>query len=131
MSKQRKERPGFVLYFDLYPALQLLSDSQRGRMLSAMFEYGTSGLYPDFDYNTEPQLCMAWAMIQPRLDNDSEKYEERKLNNTYASYCAACNRNGETPKVFEEWKIWQADIKNKGISQELKNQEIDYPDCLK
>ena len=69
-----KKRPGVMLYFDIRPALQRLSDEARGRLLTAIFDYGEFGVVPNF---SDDLLAMAWDFIQPRIDADAEKYKTR------------------------------------------------------
>ena len=61
-----------MLYFDLRPSLKLLSVEERGRLLDAILDYAESGIKPEL----EGMAAMAWEFIKPRIDRDSERYEE-------------------------------------------------------
>lgn len=66
------KQPGVMLYFDIRPSLNRLSDGEKGRLFEAILDYGQHGVLPDFD----GVLGIAWDFIQPKLDRDRERYEE-------------------------------------------------------
>lgn len=66
------KQPGVMLYFDIRPSLNRLSDGDKGRLFEAILDYGQYGALPDFD----GVLGVAWDFIQPKLDRDRERYEE-------------------------------------------------------
>ena len=70
--KQNKHRPGIMLYFELRPSLARLSPSEKGRLLDAVLDYGELGVQPGFS----GKLGVAWDFIQPRLDQDRERYDQ-------------------------------------------------------
>ena len=49
-----------MLYFDLAPPLKLLSDENRGKLLTAILEYAQYGTVPDFECDS---LAIAWSFI--------------------------------------------------------------------
>lgn len=65
--------PGVLLYFDILPALRLLSQAEKGALFEAILEYGEFGAIPDF----EGSLGVAWAFIQPRLEADLSNYADK------------------------------------------------------
>lgn len=98
MSDQH--RPGLMLYFDLRPAIQRLNMEQRGALLTAILDYAELGELPtDLDDLTG----MAFDFLRPRLERDASRYESKKAQQQYASYCAGCKRRGETAQSFDEW----------------------------
>lgn len=92
-------RPGIMLYFDILEPMRVLPDSDKGRLLVAMLEYGKDGIEPKF----EGLLALAWGFVKPKLDRDGETYENAKLQRKYAAFCkqrTALN----LPKIpFEDW----------------------------
>lgn len=68
-----KKRPGVLLYFDVRPSLRRLSLEEKGRLFEAILDYGEQGEPPQFD----GMLGIAWDFIQPRLDIDAERYDQR------------------------------------------------------
>ena len=72
MSKKNEGKSSFVLYFDLRTPLELLSDEEKGRLFTAIFDYAEYGRMPEFD----GALQMAFAFIKNTLDRDSEKWED-------------------------------------------------------
>ena len=66
-------RKAFMLYFDYREHLELLTDAERGALLTALFEYAEHG--------REGELAgaakMAFSFIRAQLDRDADKYSER------------------------------------------------------
>ena len=92
-------RPGIMLYFDILEPIRVLPDSDKGRLLVAMLEYGQSGKVPAFD----GMLALAWGFVKPKLDRDDESYEEAKVQRRYAAFCKKRN-SLNLPKIpFEDW----------------------------
>lgn len=52
-----KNAPGVLLYFDLRPALDLLTYAEKGEIFDAILAYGEDGTVPDFDSDV---LNMLW-----------------------------------------------------------------------
>ena len=98
-------RPGIVLYFDMLGPIRVLSDSEKGRLLVAMLEYGQSGTEPEF----EGMLALAWGFVKPKLDRDAGLYEKAKDQRRYAAFCKQRTAKN-LPKVsFEQWQEGQQD----------------------
>lgn len=70
MSKGTKK--SFVLYYDYRNHLSLLSNEERGRLLTALFDYAENGKEPDL----EGAALMAFSFIQAQMDRDAAKYAE-------------------------------------------------------
>ena len=64
-------KPGVVVYFDMRPAMKRLTAAQKGVLFEAIMDYADDGVLPEFD---DIALQIVWDFIQPRLDDDSEKY---------------------------------------------------------
>lgn len=99
---QQSNRPGILLYFDLVqPLLSQLNDEQVGQLFRAAFEYGQHGTVPSF----EPGIVsMAWALLQPAIDRDGERYNETILQRKYAVFVREQKRNKADPISFEDFK---------------------------
>lgn len=92
-------RPGIMLYFDILDPIRVLSDSDKGRLLVAMLEYGRDGVVPQFD----GMLALAWGFVKPKLDRDEESYDNAKLQRQYAAFCKQ-RKSMNLPKIpLEEW----------------------------
>lgn len=92
-------RPGIMLYFDILEPIRVLPDSDKGRLLVAMLEYGQDGIVPEFD----GMLALAWGFVKPKLDRDGETYENAKVQRKYAAFCKR-RASLNLPKVpFEDW----------------------------
>ena len=109
-------RPGIMLYFDILGPIRLLPDSDKGRLLVAMLEYGQSGIVPEFD----GALALAWEFVKPKIDKDSEEYNKTVLKRQYATFCRDRKKKGEQEITFEEW-LMTIDINSyQVISSDIK-----------
>lgn len=68
-----KERPGVMLYWKTFDALEELVDGEAKQMLRAIRHYAQYGEAPDFE--NSPVCKMAWTLLKPELDADAERYE--------------------------------------------------------
>lgn len=93
------EKPGIILYYDMFHPLKDLRYEEKGQLLEAMMEYGEFGVLPEL----EGILGIAWGFLKPRLDLDAKKYRKTVVRNTYVSYCAKAKREGREPLPMEEW----------------------------
>lgn len=96
-----EKRPGFLLYFDIRPALERLNDAERGQWLLAVINYAEFGALPS---ELGGMVGMAFDMFKPTVDRDAERYDGRVLKNRYAVFCREEQKRGETPCSFDEFK---------------------------
>ena len=92
-------RPGIMIYFDMLGPIRVLPDSDKGRLLVAMLEYGQSGTVPVFD----GLLALAWEFVRPKIDKDSDEYNKTVLKRQFATFCRDRKKAGEPDITFEEW----------------------------
>lgn len=71
MSVNKKK--SFVIYIDYRQHLDLLTDKERGRLLTALFDYAESKKIPDLS----GAAMMAFSFIKAQMDRDEAKYIER------------------------------------------------------
>lgn len=109
-------RPGIMLYFDILGPIRLLPDSDKGRLLVAMLEYGQSGMVPEFD----GALALAWEFVKPKIDKDSEEYRKTVLKRQFATVCRDRKKNGEPDITFEEWLMTIDNQNHHMISHDIK-----------
>lgn len=76
------DKRSFVLYFDLFEELEMLSIEQRGQWITAIFNYVRDGELPTFE---DLGLKMMFSQTRRCLDRDAEKY---------ARICARNSANG-------------------------------------
>lgn len=102
MAQTEKKRPGVMLYFDIIPAIKLLSDEEKGILFDAILSYGETGIEPELD----GKLAMAWVFIQQSSDRDAVRYAEKVLKTKYASYCriTKCKDPDASLLSFRDWK---------------------------
>jgi len=74
-------KPGVMFYFDVRPCLKRLDDASKGKLFEAILDYGEHGIVPELD----GMLGVAWDFIQPRVDRDEDKYQEKCENNRKAA----------------------------------------------
>ena len=67
-------RPGTMLYFDTRPCLKRLNNEQKGQLFEAILDYAEFSVVPDFGDDIALSVC--WDFIQPRIDRDSQRYEQ-------------------------------------------------------
>lgn len=68
-----KEKPGVMVYWETFDVLVSLVDGDAKVMMSAIRQYSQYGVLPDFTGNAI--LTTLWLLIRPKLDADSERYE--------------------------------------------------------
>lgn len=69
----KDEKKGFVIYYDYRQHLDLLTDEERGRLLTALLNYGETGQEPEL----EGALAMAFSFVRAQMDRDAKKYAEK------------------------------------------------------
>lgn len=109
------QRPGVMLFFDIRPALKRLTIEERGQLFEAILDYGELGLLPDF----EGGLGIVWDFIQPRIDQDAERYADKVLKNKYSAYVREAKKADIRPADFETWRT-DPDSFYRAISSDVK-----------
>jgi len=69
-------RPSFLIYKSFYKPIKNLSNEDKGKLFSAIFEYQTQ----DFDVSEqviEPQIKMAFEFFKNQFELDNKKWEKR------------------------------------------------------
>ena len=111
MMGERRERPGVMLYFDaLRPAISRMDDAQCGALLRAILDYAQFGETPELDALTG----MAFDMLVPKIDRDSERYKEGREQRQYAAYVREKKKTGEPCLSITEWRLFQKPPKSDG-----------------
>ena len=95
-----KEKPGVMLYFDRLPYLNRMTREQRGDLFLWIMEYAQYGVVPEVE---DPMLGMAWDVVKPAIDLDTERY------------AAKCEKNRENIQ-----KRWNKDS-NTTVSSRIPN----------
>ena len=67
-----KQRPGVMLYFELYPILQQMPPEDVYEIIMAIFAYARDGAAPVF---RSMALTYVWGFIQQSLQRDNERYQ--------------------------------------------------------
>ena len=65
-------KPGVMLYFDNIPALKMLTDEQRGKLLMGLICYANDGTDPMEEL--DPITGAMWCLMKPTIDRDDANY---------------------------------------------------------
>ena len=94
-----KERPGFMLYFDLVDALSSMEDTEAGALFKALMAYARYGEVQELT----GLAAFAFEVVRGRIDRDAEAYAEKCRKNAYAVYVREAQRRQEPPMEYEIW----------------------------
>lgn len=114
-------RPGIMLYFDMLGPISVLSNTERGKLLTAMLEYGKEGKEPDF----RGKLALAWGFVQPKIEWDGEKYKNVVEQRKYAAYCKWCSERNEPKLPYEVWVKMDESKRLHAAASESNRQQSD------
>ena len=99
-----KSQNSFILYHDMKSSLDLLEDSELGKVIRAVFEYHATWKEPELD-----RLCnMAFSTIRATLDRDREKwdiYQEKQSINWKMGWRPKTQVNPNNPSLFLETQV--------------------------
>ena len=121
------DRPGFMLYFDVSPALARVTDAEAGKLFKALFDYAQRGEVPSLD----GMAGFAFDFIRPRLDRDADSYAERCAKSKYAVLAREAKKTGEELPPFEVWIQKSAFSDNhymQGITTDSKKHRVTTDD---
>lgn len=93
-------RPGVMFYFEIRPCIRRLSLADKGQLFEAILDYAENGVEPELD----GALGVAWDFIRPRIDRDSEQYEQKTEKNRYATFTRELKKQGHDAITFDDWK---------------------------
>ncbi len=71
-------KPGVMLYFDVIPALEQMTDGARGKLLLAFLRYARDGEEPNPPLRGTASI--AWSFLQCSADRDDENYRKKVEN---------------------------------------------------
>ena len=77
-----KEKPGIMMYWEMFDVLESLMDGQTKTMLRAIRSYSQYGEVPDFA--NDALLATLWMLVKPKIDADSDRYEKIRKQRTDA-----------------------------------------------
>lgn len=95
------EKPGFMVYHELYESLSMLPLESVGKLLMAMLEFSISGVEPEF---SDISLRVIWPSIRGNITRDAERYESVSMQRKYAIYARWAKQRNETILPYEEWQ---------------------------
>lgn len=108
-------KSSFVLYTDYLPQIELLSNEQRGILLTAVMRYASALELPEMDGITS----MAFSFIKANMDKDNEKYERTVKARQEAG------KSGGRPKANSFSEKQTKAKKANGLSEKQNNPDND------
>lgn len=100
------EQKSFIQYLDTAKQWELLSDSQAGMLIKALFRYCATGEQLKTD---DGMLAMAFSFITSQIDRDSEKYESTCKKRSESIKKRWEEKNKEDTNDTKEYKCIQDD----------------------
>lgn len=100
------KRSGILMYFDMKPVLERLSDHEARELLLAILDYGENGVEPEFRSAT---LACFWPLLASRMDADMERYQQRVESNRRAARARWAAHMTEDMETEEECPCMQTD----------------------
>lgn len=94
-----EKKPGVMIYFDMAPMLDRLTDKNTGILFRAILEYGATGKEPELPN----RLKLFWPLIQMRLDADDQRYHDLSNKRRYAAYSRWTQYHGQEPVSYNQW----------------------------
>ena len=85
-----KEKPGVMMYWEMFDVLENLLDGQAKTMLHAIRCYSQYDTDPDFAGDT--LLATLWMLVKPKIDADSQRYERIIEQKRQAGKASAAKR---------------------------------------
>lgn len=95
------ERPGIILYFNLLDKLDDMTCEEVGTIIVALKHYAKTGEEPAFE---DRYFKSIWADFRAACDNDAKRYEERKIQSSYAAYCREEKKKGCEPVSLNDFR---------------------------
>lgn len=83
---KESKKPGVMIYFDIKNCIKRLDLEGIGRLFLAILEYAENGKIPDFSEEDTSLLCVAWDIMQPKIDADNERYIDMCKKKQEAAY---------------------------------------------
>ena len=108
-------KPGVMMYFELRPSLEKMSDELAGKLFRVMMEYGETQFEPGIPEGLE----LIWPLIRCGIDRDDKRYRDKSLRSAYNIYVRWEKEKGRIPLSFDEWiLVSDSDVPadGKGIS---------------
>ena len=97
-----KKAPGVLIYFEMAPCLELLTDEECGALMKGMLRYAMTGAEPELEGSA---LSMAWCILKPRVDADRVAYERKVEKARAAIQTRWAAREREEPDTDEYGRI--------------------------
>lgn len=72
-KSEKKEKPGVMIYWETFDALNNLTAEETKAIVDAVGIYGRYKEKPSFQ---DRLLSVVWSQIEPKIDRDDDRYEE-------------------------------------------------------
>lgn len=119
MAKSKQRMTYCKLFFDYLDAIELLGDAERGRLFTALLEYGRTGEAPQLGGNER----FIFPMMKAQIDRDSEQYETDSDNLSKAR--SEAGKKGAEAKLSKRKQTQANGSKTSKSKQTLANEAED------
>lgn len=95
-------RTYFILHYDSAEAVNMLSDTEAGRLLKALFEYNRTGALPE---HLKSGTAILFSQLRAQHDRDRQRYERKcrtNRENIQKRWEKECQEESELPETFAE-----------------------------
>lgn len=104
MSKEWTEAPGVLLFFELRPVVEQMSDADAGALLKQILKYGETGV-ADVELGEVGRII--WQMVKPRVDYSLAQYVKRQESSEKANKSKFLKSIGIFKDKYKP-KVWSA-----------------------
>ncbi len=73
---RQKEKPGVLIFWEVFDALQGLDSERLKEMFLAIYNYSRYGEVPNF--GDDPFFRILWPFVKDKLDRDTKRYERKQ-----------------------------------------------------
>jgi len=118
-------KDGFILYASHWPAINILSDTDKGKLLEMLFDFHINGTIGN---TSNPTLKAIFCLMQHQMETDNKKYKEIvKKNIEKANKRWKTEKGGKMPLHADKDKD-KDKVKDK--DKDLNNNIDYYIDCF-
>ena len=95
-----RNAPGIVLYHEYLDQIAMLTQEERGTLLTAILEYAKGG-EKELTQEMNDKTALVFSIIRKRIDIDAERYRKRcSTNDSFCrTYGYSYRKQSDTPNV--------------------------------
>ena len=116
------EKKSFVMYYDFYEQFCYLTFEQRGKLMTAAFEYAMTG---ETQTELAPIETMAFLSLKQAIDRDSELYRSKCEQRSLCGKKGGRPKKEEASEPEEKQKLLEESKKTKSFFEKAKKADND------